>query len=85
MFPVLNMASTFVTGAIVIGLAGIVAIVVLYSTGFVDSCTIKHAGVVNDLKKYQESLDPELCEDLVNRIIELNDKCGIEIDVIDCG
>jgi hypothetical protein len=41
--------------------------------------------VVNDLKKYEETLDAELCDDLVNRIIDLNDKCGIEIEVIDCG
>ena len=78
------MTGTFVK-CLVIGLAGLVLIVVLYSTGLVDSCSIKHIGVVSDLKKYEETLDAELCEDLVNRIIELNDKCGIEIEIIDCG
>ena len=78
------MTGTFVK-CLVIGLAGLVLIVVLYSTGLVDSCSIKHIGVVSDLKKYEETLDSELCEDLVNRIIELNDKCGIEIEIIDCG
>jgi len=67
------------------GLAGLVLIVVLYSAGLVDSCSIKHVGVVSDLKKYEETLDAELCEDLVNRIIQLNDQCGIEIEIIDCG
>ena len=78
------MTSTIVKCAI-IGLAGIASIVVLYSVGLVDSCSIKHVGVVSDLKKYEETLDAELCEDLVNRIIELNDQCGIEIEIIDCG
>ena len=78
------MTGTFVK-CLVIGLAGLVLIVVLYSTGLVDSCSIKHIGVVSDLKKYEETLDAELCEDLVNKIIELNDKCGIEIEIIDCG
>ena len=78
------MASTFVK-YVMIGLAGIVSIVVLYSFGLVDNCSIKHISVVSDLKKYEETLDAELCEDLTNRIIELNDKCGIEIEIIDCG
>jgi len=30
-------------------------------------------------------LDPELCDELVNKIIELNEECGIEIEPIDCG
>ncbi len=78
------MTSTFVK-YVMMGLAGLVLIVVLYSAGLVDSCSIKHVGVVSDLKKYEETLDAELCEDLVNRIIELNDQCGIEIEIIDCG
>ena len=78
------MTSTVIKCAI-IGLAGIASIVVLYSAGLVDSCSIKHVGVVSDLKKYEETLGAELCEDLVNRIIELNDQCGIEIEIIDCG
>ena len=78
------MTSTFVKG-VMIGLAGLALIVVLYSAGLVDSCSIKHVGVVSDLKKYEETLDAELCEDLVNRIIELDDQCGIEIEIIDCG
>ena len=78
------MTSTFVK-YVMMGLAGLVLIVVLYSAGLVDSCSIKHVGVVSDLKKYEETLDAELCEDLVNRIIQLNDQCGIEIEIIDCG
>ena len=79
------MNSSFLRITIIIGLTCISVITVLYSMGFVDSCPIKHVSVINELKKYHENLDPELCEDLDNKIIELNNKCGIEMDVIDCG
>jgi len=59
--------------------------IVLYNIWFVNSCPIKHVTVVNELKEYQETSDPEICDNLVNKIIELNEECGIEIEPIDCG
>jgi len=78
------MANTLLK-SVAICLAVIISVVILFSVGLLDNCPLKHVGVVNDLKKYEETLDAELCDDLVNRIIDLNDKCGIEIEVIDCG
>jgi len=78
------MANTLLK-SVAIGFAAIISVVILFSVGLLDNCPLKHVGVVNDLKKYEETLDAELCDDLVNRIIDLNDKCGIEIEVIDCG
>jgi len=78
------MANTLLK-SVAIGLAAIILAVILFSVGLLDNCPLNHVGVVNDLKKYEETLDAELCDDLVNRIIDLNDKCGIEIEVIDCG
>lgn len=69
---------------IIVAVAVLVAIV-LYTTWFVNSCPIKHVTVVNELKQYQETSDPELCDNLVDKIIELNEECGIEIEQIDCG
>jgi len=63
----------------------VLASIVLYSIWFVNSCPVKHVTVINELKHYQETLDPELCENLVNKIIELNEECGIEVEPIDCG
>ncbi|HSD05211.1 MAG TPA: hypothetical protein VLB45_05600 [Nitrosopumilaceae archaeon] len=79
------MTSTFLKRAIIISLCGIAAIVVLYGIGLSNVCPIKHVQVVDELKKYQKTLDPELCEALVEKIIDLNNQCGIEIEVIDCG
>ena len=63
----------------------VLAVIVLYSIWFVDSCPIMHMTVVNELKQYTDKLEPELCDNLVSKIIELNEKCGIEIEPIDCG
>jgi len=79
------MKSTFVKRALVIGLAGIVAIVILYSFEVTDKCPIKQIDVLNDMKKYEITKDPDLCDDINNRIIQLNNKCGIEMEILDCG
>ena len=79
------MKSTFVKPTLVIGLAGIIAIVILYSFAVTDKCPLKHIDVLNDMKKYEITKDPELCDDINNRIIQLNNKCGIEMEILDCG
>ena len=85
MFPVHNMITTFVKRALVIGLVGIAAIVILYGFEVTDKCPIKQIDVLSDLKKYEITKDPELCDDINNRIIQLNNKCGIEMEILDCG
>ena len=69
---------------IIVAVAVLTAIV-LYNIWFANSCPIKHVTVVNELNQYKETSDPELCDNLVNKIIELNEECGIEIELIDCG
>jgi hypothetical protein len=86
MLPVLkNMVSIFVKRSIVIGLAGIMAIIVLYVLDVSNTCPIKQINVLNDIKKYDMTKNPELCDDINNRIIQLNNQCGIEIEILDCG
>ena len=63
----------------------VLSAIILYNTWFVNSCPVKHVTVVNELKQYQKTLDPELCDNLIKKIIELNEECGIEIEPIDCG
>ena len=86
MLPALkNMVSTFVKRAIIIGLAGIAAVVILYVLDVSNTCPIKQINVINDIKKYDTTKNPELCDDINNRIIQLNNQCGIEIEILDCG
>ena len=79
------MISTFAKRAIIIGLAGIVAITLLYILDVSNTCPIKQINVLNDIKKYDATKNPDLCADINNRIVELNNKCGIEMEILDCG
>ena len=63
----------------------VLSAIILYSIWFVDSCPIKHVVVANELEQYQKTMDPELCDNLLDKIIELNEECEIEIEPIDCG
>ena len=79
------MVSTFAKRAIIIGLAGIIAIILLYVLDVSNTCPIKQINVLNDIKKYDSTKNPDLCDDINNRIIQLNNQCGIEIEILDCG
>lgn len=79
------MISIFVKRAIIIGLAGIVAIIIFFSFAATGKCSVKHIEVLNDIKKHEITKNPELCDDINNRIIQLNNQCGIEIEILDCG
>lgn len=79
------MPSIFVKRAIIIGLAGIAAIVILYSFVISNTCPIKQIDVLNDMKKYEITKNPELCDNINNRIIQLNNQCGIKMEILDCG
>ena len=80
-----NMVSTFVKRAIIIGLTGIAAILILYVVDVSNTCPIKQINVLNDIKKYETTKNPDLCDDVNNRIVQLNNQCGIEIEILDCG
>ncbi|MGI0027122.1 MAG: hypothetical protein ACREAD_04695 [Nitrosopumilaceae archaeon] len=79
------MVSTFVKRAIIIGLVGIITIVILYIFDVSNTCPIKQINVLNDMQKYEITKNPELCDDINNRIIQLNNQCGIEMEILDCG
>ena len=49
------------------------------------SCGIKHIAIVNDLKTYEKSLDPEFCEELVEKIDSFNLECSPYVEILDCG
>ncbi len=61
-----------------------VSIGLLLSTIFT-SCSVQHIGILNDIEKFEQTLDPEFCENIVERIDLFNDECEPEIEIIDCG
>ena len=49
------------------------------------SCGIQHVLLTNELQKYEQSLDPEMCEKLIDTINLFNERCIPEIEILDCG
>lgn len=79
------MVSIFVKRSVIIGLVGVAIIVILFVFDVSSTCPIKQVSVLSDIQKYDATKNPELCDDINNRIIHLNNQCGIEMEVLDCG
>jgi len=58
-------------------------LVLLSFTG--NSCGVQHMLLLNDIFSYEKSLDPELCEIIVEKIDSFNDSCEPEIEILDCS
>jgi len=63
---------------------GISCIGIIFGFTF-NSCLVQHIQILNDVKKYEQSLDPEFCENLVKKINLFNDDCEPQVDILDCG
>ncbi len=70
---------------IIIAIVIIIPASVLLVSFSTDSCGIQHISILNDIQKYEESFDPEFCEELVYRIDDYNEICKPEIEILDCG
>ncbi len=68
---------------IIIIIISIIAIALLVSS--VRSCGLTHIWLIEDLDEYYDTLDPEFCEVIVERIHQFNYECKPKIDIIDCG
>jgi hypothetical protein len=62
-----------------------ISIVVLIIVNLDDSCGIRHIAIMNDLQTFEKSLDPEFCEDLVEKIDNFNYECQPQVEILDCG
>jgi len=56
-----------------------------YGSGFLNSCEMRYFNTIDDIQKYESNQDPEFCEESVHRILELNDDCDYDIEILDCG
>ncbi len=57
-------------------------VLILFSNS---SCGIQHMMILNEINSYHETLDPEFCEVIVEKIDLFNDSCEPEIEILDCG
>ena len=51
----------------------------------IDSCGFKHIEIITGLESYEKSMDPEICDALVEKINLFNIDCSPEVEIIDCG
>ncbi len=65
--------------AISVSLAGLASVAVR------DSCEIQHVDLLADINEYEQTLDPDSCHSVVERIDSFNDKCDIQLEILDCG
>ena len=50
-----------------------------------DSCSVDSFIISNEISLYEQSLDPELCENILEKIDSFNDMCTSQIEILDCG
>jgi len=50
-----------------------------------DPCSVNHFVITNEISSYDKSLDPELCENILEKIDSYNDMCASQIEILDCG
>ncbi|NJK77549.1 MAG: hypothetical protein HC944_00010 [Nanoarchaeota archaeon] len=49
------------------------------------SCGFQHIVIIYDLKSYGQSLNPEFCDGLIQRINIFNADCEPQVEIFDCG
>ena len=50
-----------------------------------NSCGIQHMIILNEINSYEQSLDPEICEVLVEKIDLFNAECSPYVEILDCS
>ena len=68
---------------IFIGIFSVVTVSIFSFTG--NSCGIEHVFITNEIRMYEKTLDPEMCEMIVEKIDLFNDSCEPQIEILDCG
>ena len=66
---------------IIFGFITIIVIFFSYNT----SCGVEHMSLLNEIKIYEKSLDPEFCELVLEKIDSFNDSCNPILEILDCG
>jgi hypothetical protein len=66
---------------IIFGISIFLLIFFTYDT----SCGVEHMSILNEIKIYEKSLDPEFCEFVLEKINSFNDQCSPTIEILDCG
>lgn len=80
-----KMTGIVLKGTIIVILAGIAAILVLYNAKLIDACPLRQVDITEEIKKYDKTKDPQLCDELNGKIYQFNDDCKVDLEELDCG
>lgn len=64
------------------GIALIAAVVLIADSS---SCTARQFSMVEDIVQYEQTLDPNMCVALAEKIAGLNADCNAGLETVDCG
>ena len=70
---------------IIFVIIGISVVALFLGSGQLNTCGIKHVGIIEDIKTFENNQDPEFCAIAVNKILEFNEQCEPYIEILDCG
>lgn len=70
---------------IIIGVGGLLVIASSVLAFQYGQCTVDRFVINQDLKEWEKTLDPEDCENILDRIYQFNDQCQENIEIVDCG
>ena len=62
-----------------------ILIIVVFFYSYDSSCGVKHISILNEIQIYDETLDPEFCEVILDKIDSFNDRCSPTFEILDCG
>lgn len=80
-----KMDSKILKRTILIVLAGVVTVIVLDGVGLVNRCPIQQIELAGEVKKYDQTKDPQLCVQINEKISQFDMQCKGTIEEIDCG
>ena len=78
----LNRQLTWILAIVAIGS---VASVVSYELELSHACPLRQLSIADEIKKYDKTKDPQLCDALNSKISQFNDACKSNVEELDCG
>jgi hypothetical protein len=64
---------------------GLIAAVISYKIEFSNVCSIRQLNIAGEIKKYDQTLDPLICDKLNTKISKFNQDCKYDLEELDCG
>jgi hypothetical protein len=78
----LNRQLKWILAIIAIGFA---ASVVSYELVLSNACPVRQLGITDEIKKYDQTKNPQFCDELNSKIYRFNNLCKPSIEELDCG